>query len=125
MANLRIVSVTVVNSTSITATFSANLNEDIGASNITITSQTPGAPNPSVLGVSIVTNTITTQPLIPLAAYFITFLSTTTQLFNSLNGDAVILNDGVTNRQLIIGPIETNNPIQTYLVNFFQNNVYN
>lgn len=127
MANLRIVSVTVVNSTNITATFSANLNEDIGISNITVISQTPGVPNPSILGVSIVTNTITvtTQPLIPLAAYFITFLSTTTQLFNSLNGDAVILNDGVTNRQLIIGPIETNNPIQTYLINFFQNNVYN
>lgn len=127
MANLRIVSVTVVNSTSITATFTENLNEDIGVSNVTLTSQTPGVPNPLVLGVSIVTNTITvtTQPLIPLAAYFITFLSTATQLFNSINGNAVILNDGVTNRQLITGPLASNNPIQNYLINFFTNNVYN
>jgi hypothetical protein len=127
MANLRIISVVVVSSTSITATFTDNLNEDINTGNITIVSQTPGVPDSIIQQVSIVGNTlvVTCQPLTPLAAYFITFFSTTTQLFNSLNGNSVILNDGITNKQLIYGPLDSDNPIQTYLINFFQNNVYN
>lgn len=127
MANLRIVSVTAIDSTTITATFTENLNEDIGTANVTITSQTAGVPDSAVLVVSIVGNelTVTCQPLIPLAAYFVTFFSTSTQLFNSLNGNATILNDGVTNRQLIIAPLDSNNPVQTYLTNFLRNNVYN
>lgn len=127
MANLRVISVTVVSSTNVTATFSENLNEDIGTANVTITSQTVGVPDSSVLQVDIIGNTlsVTCQPLTPLAAYFITFFSTPTQLFNSINGDAVILNDGVTNRQLINGPLDSSNPVQTYLTNFLRNNVYN
>jgi hypothetical protein len=127
MANLRIVNVTATDSTTITATFTENLNEDIGTANVTITSQTAGVPDSLALIVNIVGDelNITCQPLIPLAAYFVTFFSTSNQLFNSLNGDAVILNDGVTNRQLIIAPLDSNNPVQTYLTNFLQNNVYN
>src|SRR5271155_734668 len=104
MANLRLISLTVTSSTTIAATFSEALNEDIGVSNIQIMPQTIGIPTPSVLVVNIVGNmlTATVQPLIPLASYFITFLSTSLQLFNSINGDAVILNDGVTNKQLIV-----------------------
>jgi hypothetical protein len=127
MANLRLTSISVVNSSNILATFSASLNEDIGVSNIQIVPQTAGVATPSALLVTIVGNSIniTTQPLVPLAAYFITFLSTATQLFNSLNGEAVILNDGVTNRQLIIAPLASDNPIQQYLTNFLRGNVYN
>jgi hypothetical protein len=127
MANLRLISVVVINSSTITAKFSENLNEDIGLSNIVLNSQTPGVPTPLVLSVSIIQNTITitTQPLTPLAAYFISFISTPGQLFNSLNGDAVILNDGVTNIQLILGPLDSENPIQTYLLNFLHDGVYN
>ena len=127
MTNLRLISVVVVDSTTITATFSEVLNENIGTSNIVLSAQTPGVPTPLVLAVSIVGNAITatTQPLTPLAAYFITFISTSTQLFNSLNGDAVILNDGITNVQLILGPLDPENPIQTYLLNYLNDGVYN
>lgn len=126
MANLRLSSIAVSSSTSISATFSHNLNEDIGTSNVEMDSQTPGVPIPLVLDVSIIGNTltITTQPLTPLAAYFIKFVSTEDQLFNSLNGDAVILNDGSTNRQLIIGPMDSSNPVKEYLINFLRDNVY-
>lgn len=127
MANLRLLSVSVPSSTTIAATFSEPLNENIAVSNVLLSSQTPGVADPSILSVSIVgpTLTITTQPLVPLAAYFVTFISTSTQPFNSLNGDAVILNDGVTNRQLITGPQDPSNPIQQYLTNFLINNLYN
>src|SRR5258708_34581724 len=99
MANLRLTLVSVVNSSNISAAFSNPLNEDIGPSNIQITSQTPGVSDPKVLSVSIVGNSlnIVTQPLIPFAAYFILFISTQSQIFNSLNGYAVMLNDGVPN----------------------------
>jgi hypothetical protein len=127
VANLRIISITVVNSSNITAKFSENLNEDINTTNITISAQTPGVSSPSVLIVTVSDNLlyITTQPLVPQAAYFITFQSTNQVPFNSLNGDAFILNDGITNRQLILGPLDSSNPVQIYLNNFLRNNVYN
>ena len=127
MANLRIITVSVVTSTTITAKFSENLNENIDTSNITITSQTPGVSDPSVLIVAILGDTlnITTQPLVPQAAYYIIFQSTSQVPFNSLNGDAFILNDGITNRQLILGPLDAGNPVLIYLNNFLRNNVYN
>jgi len=126
VANLRIITVSVVTSTTITAKFSENLNENIDTSNITISSQTPGVSDSSVLIVSVLGNTlnITTQPLVPQAAYYIIFQSTSQVPFNSLNGDAFILNDGVTNRQLILGPLDAGNPVLIYLNNFLRNNVY-
>jgi hypothetical protein len=126
MANLRIVSVVVVDSTNITAKFTENLDKNIGVSNIQITSQTPGVPDISILTVSVVLDTlnIITQPLTTLAAYFITFQSTNSILFKSLNSDSIIFNDGITNKQLIIGPIEATDPIKEYLTNFFRENVY-
>ena len=126
MANLRIISISVSDSSTIVATFSESLNENINTSNIEIVAQTPGVPNPNVLVVNIIGNTLTltTQPLTPLAAYFITFASTLAQPFNSLNGDAAILNDSITNTQLILGPLDSANPIQQYMTNFLRENVY-
>ena len=127
MTNLRIINVSVIDSITIYAKFSENLNEEIGVSNVTLSSQTPGAPDPLVLTVTVSDNTlnITTQPLTPLAAYYITFQSSSDSLFNSLNGDAIILNDGITNKQLILAPIDSTNPVKQYLTNFLINNVYN
>jgi hypothetical protein len=127
VANLRIISVTVVDSTNITAKFSESLNENINTGNIIISAQTPGVSNPSVLIVTVSNDLlyITTQPLVPQAAYFIIFQSTSQVPFSSLNGDAFILNDGITNRQLILGPLDSSNPVQIYLNNFLRNNVYN
>lgn len=126
MANLRIVSVTVINSTNITATFTDILSENIGIDNIIIMSQTPGVEDGIVLSVNVINNTlqIQTQPLIPFAAYFIVFQSTSTILFKSLNGTSILFIDGITNKQLIIAPQSSDNPIQHYFNNFFRNNVY-
>ena len=126
MANLRIISVVVVDSSNITATFTATLSEDIDVGNILLISQTTGVADGTVLFVNVVGNTlqIQTQPLIPFAAYYITFQSTSTVLFQSLNGNAVLPTDGVSNRYLILGPISPDNPIQNYFNSFFQNNVY-
>jgi hypothetical protein len=127
MANLRIISINVVDSTDITVVFTADLFEEIGSQNVQIMSQTPGVPSSEVLKATVAGNTlqIVCQPLTPLASYFIIFISTTTIQFKSLNGTAVMPMDGVINKQLIIGPITTANPIQQYLLNYFQYNVYN
>jgi hypothetical protein len=127
MTNLRLITVSVIDSTNITATFSEALNKQIGISNISFDVQTSGVPIPTVLTVNVSDKTlnIVTQPLTPLGAYFIIFQSTDSSLFNSLNGDATLLNDGVTNRFLIIGSVDSGNPIQTYLTNFLLGNVYN
>lgn len=126
MANLRILQITVVDSTNITATFTNTLSPDIGPLNITIDPQTPGVPIPEVLDVTVVGNQlqITTQPLTPLAAYFIIFQSVPGISFQSLNGTAFLPNDNVSNRQLITGPVGDDNPIKNYLTSFLQNNVY-
>ena len=127
MANLRITNVSVVDSTTITATFTENLSPAIGVSNIIITSQLDNVPSPLALTVGVSSNqlTITTQPLTPQAAYIITFQSTDKVKFKSLNGDAFLLQDGITNTQLIIGPIESDNPIQQFLQNYLKDNIYN
>jgi hypothetical protein len=127
MANLRIISINATDSTDITATFTQTLSEDIGAPNVQILSQTPGVPNSEVQSANVSANTlqIVCQPLTPLASYFIIFISTSSVQFKSLNGTYTLPMDGVTNQQLIIGPITTANPIQQYLINYFQYNVYN
>lgn len=126
MANLRIVSITVATSTNTVAKFTENLFEDIGVSNVSITSQTVGVPDPDVLVAKVSGNTlnIQTQPLVPYAAYFITFQSTSEVVFKSLNGDAIIPNDGVSNKQLIIAPAAPDDPVIAYLTNFLINNLY-
>jgi hypothetical protein len=126
MANLRFISFTVVDSTHITAKFNYAISPLIGIANINVTSETNGVLSPDVLEVSIFGNTIeiTLQPLVSQATYTITFASTTTVQFKSLNGDAIILNDGITNKKVFVGPIETSNPIKDSFLNFFKNNVY-
>ena len=126
MANLRINSITIVDSAHISASFTDALFQGIDVENVVITSQTPGVPDSNVLSVDVTTNVlnITCQPLTPLAAYYITFQSTSTIIFKSLNGQSVLFVDGVTNRELILGPLESDNPIQEYLTNFYRENVY-
>ena len=127
MANLRILSVAVVDSTTITATFTENVSPSIGPDNIVLESQLDSAPNPLVLDMSVVTNslTITLQPLTPQVAYIITFQSVPGTVFKSLNGDSILFQDGITNKQLIIGPLEPDNPVQQFLQNYLKDNIYN
>jgi hypothetical protein len=120
MANLRLIVVNVIDSTDISAKFTEKLDPRISVSNISIISQEDDIPNPAVLSVTVVNDTlnIVTQPMTPLAAYFIIFQSTDTIIFKSINGDAVLLNDGVTNQQLIIGPTDPGNVVQDFLINY-------
>ena len=126
MGALRVLSVTVVDSTTITATFTENITSTINTTNVSIISNLDIVPNPQVLITSVSGNTltITTQPLTTQAAYFITFASTPSSPFRSLNGDALLVEDGVTNVILILGPADSNNPVLNFLINYLRDQVY-
>lgn len=127
MTNLRIISVDVVDSTTILAKFTEKLDPSIGVSNVTIQSELVGVPSPLVIDTSVTQDelTLTIQPLTPQVAYTITFKSAVGQPFRSLNGEALLFNDGITNKYLIIGPIESDNPVQQFLENYLKDNIYN
>lgn len=127
MSNLRILNVQINSSTSIDVTFTDNLTPNLVTANVSIISETPNVPDADVLGLSISTNTlsITCQPLTSLASYFIQFQSLPLYPFTSVNGEATILQDGVSNRFLITGPMDADNPVKNYLESFLQNNIYN
>lgn len=127
MVNLRLASVQVVDSTTIVANFTNNLTPYINATNVEVKSELDGAPDAGVISVSVkdTTLTITTQPLTPLCPYFITFKSTPTSNFQTVNGDYLLEEYDTSNKKLIIGPAEPENPSQTYLFNYLQDNLYN
>lgn len=126
MQNLRIVSVQIVDSSNISVTFTEDLTSNLVVSNISILAETPNVPDSSALTIRISRNTLsfTCQPLTPLAAYFIQFQSTPLHIFESLNGDAKLSEDGVSNRYLITGPLSPDNPVKNYLNAYFQDNIY-
>jgi hypothetical protein len=125
-ANLRIVNVSVSSSTEVQVTFTENLTPHIVTSNVSIISATPNVKDSQVQSVTVngATLTISCLPLIPFAAYYLQFVSTSTNIFESLNGDAKILQDGVANKYLITGPIDPDNPVKDYLVKYFSENIY-
>ena len=124
---LRITNVIINSSTNISVSFTENLTTTLVPANVSILSQSIGAPDSQVLKVSILANTltITCQPLTPYAAYNLQFQSTSSSLFTSVNGDAQISQDGVSNVYLILGPAAPDNPVYQYLYNFLQGNIYN
>lgn len=127
MENLRLISLDVADSTTIIAKFSKELNLSISTSNVSIASQLNGSPDSTILSVDIFadTLTITCQPLTPQTPYFIKFFSTPNTKFTSLNNDAILYEDGATNQQLILGPTDSNNVVQTFLINYLRDNIYN
>jgi hypothetical protein len=126
-AILRIVSVQIVDSTNITVTFTESLTPNLVPANVSILSQTDNVPNSEVIQLSVngAQLGIICQPLTPYAAYYLQFQSVENFLFESLNGDAVISNDGVSNRYLFTGPLSSDNVVMNYLQSFYQNNIYN
>src|SRR5574337_1464185 len=124
---LRIVNLEINSSTSIDVTFTETLTAHLVPGNISIISQTDNIPDSEVLQVSVAGSvlSITCQPLTPYAAYYIQFQSTVNNPFTSLNGDAKISEDGVSNKILITGPLPPDNPVYDYLQSFYQNNIYN
>lgn len=127
MSNLRLVSVQVVDSATIIANFTNNLSPYINATNIEITSELDSAPDSKVISVDVQGKslTITSQPLTPVCPYFISFKSSPTSSFESVNGDFLLDDSDPSNKKLIVGPPEPENPSQKYLFNYLQDNLYN
>lgn len=127
MENLRIVKVSIVNSTSILVKFTHNLSKKIQPSNINITSDIFNVPDSNVL--SIIINgqdlNISCLPLTSLANYNIKFISTPLAPFVSEDNKAKLLEDGIANKYSFIGPSEPENPIKTYFNTYFRDNLYN
>lgn len=125
-ATLRIINNAINSSTSIDVSFTESLTGDLVPANVSILSQTNNVPDSEVLQVSVNGNvlSITCQPLTPYSAYFLQFQSTPLNPFESLNGDAKISEDGVSNKLIIIGPLASDNPVNDYLQSFYQNNIY-
>src|SRR5689334_21557087 len=126
MQILRILSVTINNSSNIDISFTANLTSNLVPSNISIISDTPNVPSSEVLLIKITGNVInlTCQPLTPLASYFIKLSSTPTNPFTSINGDAKVSEDGVSNMYLITGPLPADNPVKNFFLSYFKDNIY-
>jgi hypothetical protein len=127
MKNLRILQVNIVDSLNISVIFTETLSNNIKISNIKITSETPNVEDPNITSIYISYDTLNIgcQPLTPFATYSIEFISTDAVKFKSLNGDAIILEDGVANKQFILGPIDPSNVINDYLTNYLRDNIYN
>jgi hypothetical protein len=125
-ATLRIVNVVINSSTSIDVTFTETLTRNLVPANVSILSQTSNVPDSEVLQVtpngSVLS--IVCQPMTPYAAYFLQFQSTVNNPFISVNGDAKISEDGVSNKLIITGPLPEDNPVNDYLQSFYQNNIY-
>lgn len=125
MKNLRISNVDIISNIEIHVYFTEPLN-DIVPSNINILSEST-IPNPSVLKVYVIGNRIILhcQPLTHLAPYYLEFKSTNSNPFVSLNNDAIISEDGVSNRYFILGPLENDNEVQSSLKEYLRDNLYN
>lgn len=126
MQNLRILDIEVIDSTDINITFTDTLSPNLVTSNVSILADTPNVPDSEVLSVKISGNTLSVicQPLTPMASYFVQLKSVPFHTFESLHGDAILSEDGVSNKYLITAPLEPNNPIRNYLNAFFQDNIY-
>src|SRR5574338_55885 len=127
MQNLRIQNVVVTDSTSISITFTDDLTSNLITSNVSIITDTTGVPSSEVTALKIngAVLSITCQPLTPLASYFIELQSIPLHPFESINGDARIVEDGISNKYAITGPLAPENPIKNYLDAFLYGNIYN
>ena len=126
MANLRIISVQVVDSTDITVSFTEELTPNLITANVSIISATDNVPDSKVLKLNISQNTIkiVCQPLTELAVYTLQFQSVPGYPFQSKNGDATLLSDNVSGKYSITGPMSADNPILQYFSAFYNGSIY-
>lgn len=127
MTVLSIINVNVVSSTNIEVQFSETLTPNLVPANVSILSQTLNVVDSQALQLQVTGSVllITCQPLTPYADYFLQFQSTPNNPFTSVNGDAKISEDGVSNKVVITGPISPDNPVYDYLQSFYRGNIYN
>ncbi len=127
MANLRLLDLKVPDCTTIVGKFTDELHSLLNTSNVTVEAITPGVPDATVLKVEVLYNLffVTTRPMTPGASYYVTFKSTNSSQFKSKNGTAHLLNDGSTNKKLIIGAGEPENKIRDELINDLKDGPFN
>ena len=126
MSNLRLIKLKAVDSTTIKAKFTHEVDPLINTSNITIDVNTPGVPDCKVIEVSVNKDIliITTRPMTPYAVYVIKFVSTDSSKFKSKDGSAYISNDDTANNNLFLGPEDPSDPVKTFLLEYLKNNIY-
>lgn len=126
MANLRFVSIKAVDSVTIRARFTSSINPLLTTGNVTVASNVPGVPDAQVRSVKVSNDflEVTTLPMTPYAAYIVTFQSTDQVPFNSLNGQDSLVEDGITNAPIILGPEEPANEIRDVLINYQKDSPY-
>lgn len=126
MANLRIIEIKVVDSTTIRARFTEALDPVINIANVNIVSNTPGVLDPQILVVTISQDilTLVVRPLTPYASYFVNFHSTNEFKFKSING-SFLTEDGTTNVPFILGPEDPSDTVRDHLIGYLKDNVYN
>jgi len=127
MESLRILDLTVVDTSNLEIYFSSNLSKYISKENVFIFSEKDGIENPDVLSLSIKNNllSIECEPLTSFNSYYILFKSTPSYPFVSLNQDAVLPEDGVSNKYIFVAPLDNDNPIKSYLKSYLNGNLYN
>lgn len=125
MANLRLLSIKVVDSVTIVAQFTEPLDSLINVANVEISSNVPDVPDPKVLEVSVrgPELSITLQPLTPYSNYFVTFKSTDLFKFKSVNG-SFLFEDGATNVAMVLGAEDPADPVRDLLTGYLKDNIY-
>jgi len=109
MGNLRVVRLSIKNSTTIEVLFTEKLDTSITTDNVSITGVSGSVNNPDIVSISIsyATLTITVRPLVPRANYKLTLSSTSNQSFVSSRGD-MLVEDGRNNVIFFVGQAEDN-----------------
>jgi hypothetical protein len=127
MGNLRIINVEIVDSSQIEVKFSNTLVSNLTTANVSIISETTGVPDSEVLSVKVNKEKliIGCQPLTVLATYYLEFKSTTQYPFISRYAEDVLSEDGVSNKYIFTGPLESDNPSKEYFHNYLKDNLYN
>lgn len=107
--NLRIVRLSVKNSTTIEVLFTEKLDTSISSNNIAISAISGSVRDPEIISTNIngTLLTITLRQMVPRANYKVIFSSTTTQSFLSARGNKLI-QDGRTNVVFFVGQEEEN-----------------
>jgi len=97
--------------------FNDDVDTNVGVGNVSVISEISSIPDPDIISVSTEGDlvTITYRPLFPDVQYKVTFFSTTSQSFQTINGE-VITEDGNRNSFFITSPGDEDNPIRDEMV---------
>lgn len=113
-AIVRIVNLTV---SSMQVVFNDDVDTSVGINNVSITSALASIENPEIISLSVENDivTLTYRPLFPNVQYQLTFFSTNTANFKTVNGE-IITEDGNRNSRFITSPGEAVNDIRVNML---------